>query len=446
LLALPAAHEEKELTSVSSAVWCVVAGAVLVLMALSNSVLKRLPLTASMFYLALGVVLGPAVLGVLELPSLSDSKLVERVTEAAVLISLFTAGLKLRMPLQDRRWVLPVALATISMALTVGLIALLGVFVLGLSLGAAVLLGAIIAPTDPVLASDVQVSDPYDRDRLRFSLTGEAGLNDGTAFPFVMLGLGLLGLHDIGAGGWRWWSVDLVWAVAGGLAVGALLGTLVGRVVLYLRAQHREALGLDEFLALGLIALAYGFALLLHTYGFLAVLAAGVALRRIELRHSDATAAREPAHVNREQASETAGRDCEEAPAEMAQAVLRFNEQIERIAEVAVVVLLGVLIGSATFPPHTAWVVVAVLLVIRPASVFATATRLACSGEQRVLMSWFGIRGVGSMYYLAYAVQHGVSGEVAAQLTGVTLAIVATSIVVHGVSVTPLMNVYSRRR
>ena len=430
----------------SAAAWCVVAGAVLVLMALSGSVLKRLPLTASMFYLALGVVLGPAVLGVLDLPSLSDSKLVERFTEAAVVISLFTAGLKLRLPLQDRRWMLPVALATVSMTLTVGMIALLGVFVLGLSVGAAVLLGAILAPTDPVLASDVQVSDPYDRDRLRFSLTGEAGLNDGTAFPFVMLGLGLMGLHEIGAGGWRWWSVDLAWAVAAGVGIGALLGTLVGRVVLYLRAQHREAVGSDEFLTLGLIALAYGVALLLHTYGFLAVFAAGVALRRIELSHSDAAAAREPAHIDREHASEMAARDGEAPPAEMAQAVLSFNEQIERIAEVAVVVVLGSLIASATFPPNTAWIVVAVLLVIRPAAVFVTATRSAYSREQRALMSWFGIRGVGSMYYLAYAVQHGVSGETAAQLTGVTLAVVATSIVVHGLSVTPLMNLYSRGR
>ena len=431
----------------SIAGWCIVAGGVLMLMALSSSILKRLPLTTAMFYLALGVVLGPAVVGVLEVPSLSESKLVERLTEAAVVISLFTAGLKLRMPLQDWRWVLPVILATVSMALTVGMIALLGVFVLGLPIGAAVLLGAIIAPTDPVLASDVQVSDPYDRDRVRFSLTGEAGLNDGTAFPFVMLGLGLMGLHDIGAGGWRWWAVDVAWAVSGGIGIGALLGTLIGRVVLYLRSHHQEALGLDEFITLGLIALAYGLALLAHTYGFLAVFAAGVALRRIELRHSDAAGAPEPGNSDRQkEASTIAASEGEATPAEMAQAVLGFNEQIERIAAVAVVVVLGALLASATFPPNTAWVVVAVLLVIRPASVFIGAIRSASSAQQRVLMSWFGIRGVGSIYYLAYAIQQGLSGEIAAQLTGVALAIVATSIVAHGVSVTPLMNLYSRGR
>ena len=117
-----------------------------------------------------------------------------------MLISLFTAGFKLKLPWQDRRWRVPVRLATVSMVLTVGGLALAGVFLLGLPLGAAVLLGAILAPTDPVLASDVQVANADDRDRLRFGLTAEGGLNDGTAFPFVMLGLGLLGLHDLGPG------------------------------------------------------------------------------------------------------------------------------------------------------------------------------------------------------------------------------------------------------
>jgi NhaP-type Na+/H+ or K+/H+ antiporter len=120
------------------------------------------------------------------------------------------------------------------MALTVGLITLVGVYLLALPLGAAVLLGGILAPTDPVLASDVQVDEPDDRDRLRFSLTGEGGLNDGAAFPFVMLGLGLLGMHELGDGGWQWLWVDVLWALAGGLLIGALLGS-----------NHRQAGGLS---------------------------------------------------------------------------------------------------------------------------------------------------------------------------------------------------------
>jgi sodium/hydrogen antiporter len=121
------------------------------------------------------------------------------------------------------------------MIVTIALIALGGVYWLQLPVGAAILVGAVLAPTDPVLASDVQVSDPFDPDRLRFALTGEAGLNDGTAFPFVMLGLGLLGLHELGAAGWRWLAFDLVWAVTAGLAVGALCGTLIARLMDSLR-------------------------------------------------------------------------------------------------------------------------------------------------------------------------------------------------------------------
>ena len=158
------------------------------------------------------------------------------------------------------------------MTITVGLVALVGVYVLGLPLGAAILLGAVLAPTDPVLASDVQLESAADTDRFRFSITGEAGLNDGTAFPFVMLGLGLLGLHELGEGGWRWLTVDVVWAITGGLAIGAAGGMAIGRLVVYLRREHKESVGADEFLALGLIAFVYGAAVLTHTYGFLAVL------------------------------------------------------------------------------------------------------------------------------------------------------------------------------
>ncbi|MDF2762884.1 MAG: sodium/hydrogen exchanger, partial [Thermomicrobiales bacterium] len=260
----------------------IVVGAVFILMALSGSVLKRLPLSTSMLYLAAGVLIGPHALNLIHFDPTSEAAIVERVTEVAVIVSLFTAGLKLRVPLRDPLWRLPIVLASWSMALTVGLIALVGVAALEMPFGAAILLGAVLAPTDPVLASDVQVSGPRDRDRLRFTLTGEAGFNDGTAFPFVMLGLGLLGLHETGEGGWRWLAVDVLWAIPGGLLVGALLGTATGRLILFLRREHKEAVGLDDFLALGLIALSYGTALLLHTYGFLAVFAAGLALRKIE--------------------------------------------------------------------------------------------------------------------------------------------------------------------
>jgi len=423
----------------------IIVGAVFIVMALSGSVLKRLPLSTSMLYLAAGVLIGPHALNLIHFDPIMEAAIVERITEVAVIVSLFTAGLKLRVPLRDPLWRLPVVLASWSMALTVGFIALVGVVALELPLGAAILLGAVLAPTDPVLASDVQVSGPRDRDRLRFTLTGEAGLNDGTAFPFVMLGLGLLGLHETGEGGWRWLAVDVLWAIPGGLLIGALLGTATGRVILFLRREHKEAVGLDDFFALGLIAFSYGAALLVHTYGFLAVFAAGLALRRIEA--SSVGQEQAPDEVVASAAAEGRGEeiatDPETAPAHMTQAVLGFTEQLERIGEVAVMLLVGVMISVTAVPSDALWFVPLLLLVIRPVAAAMGMIGSDTTWLQRAYIAWFGIRGIGSIYYLMYAITHGVSEETARLLTGLTLAVVATSVVVHGVSVTPLMRRYS---
>jgi NhaP-type Na+/H+ or K+/H+ antiporter len=426
--------------------WFTITGALFVTLALSSTVLRRLPLTTAMLYLVVGVLIGPVGIGLLVLDPLDRSLLLERATELVVIISLFSAGLKLRSPLTDSRWRIPVRLAFVSMTLTVGAVTLVGIYGLGLPVGGAVLLGAILAPTDPVLASDVQVEDPRDQDRLRFGLTGEAGLNDGTAFPFVMLGLGLLGLHELGEVGWRWLAVDVLWAIPAGLAIGALLGTLCGDLIIHLRQEQRESVGADDFLALGLISLSYGPALLAHTYGFLAVFAAGVALRRVERLSTEEGAAREPdaaptVHVDD---AEQMATDAEHAPEFMARAVLGFSEQLERIGTVAVVILVGGMV-AVLFPAADAvWFVPLLLLVIRPLSV--TLGLLGShTGEVRTgLISWFGIRGVGSIYYLMYAVEHGLPDELAARLTALVLTTVAVSIFVHGTSVTPLMKLYGR--
>lgn len=423
---------------------CIVAGALLIAMTLGGSFIARLPLSAAMLYLGVGVAVSPVGLGLLKLDAMKNAVLLERLTEVAVLVSLFTCGMKLEFRWRDGRWRIPVQLATVSMVLTVAAVAALGVYLLNLPLGAAVLLGAILAPTDPVLASDVQVADPGDRDRLRFGLTGEGGLNDGTAFPFVMLGLGLLGLHELGEGGWRWWAVDVLWAVAGGLALGWLLGTLVGRAILYLRMRHREALGSDEFIALGLIALTYGLALLSHTYGFLAVFAAGLALRRIDEPHArPQLPAPDPGEILSPAEQEASGA---EAPAHMMRAVARFNSQLESFVEVAIVLAVGVLVATTRFRPEVLWFIPVLFLVVRPLAVYIGLLGTRVRGAQRNLMGWFGIRGIGSLYYLLYAINHHIERALAQQLLSITLAVVVASVVAHGVSVTPLMKRYEARK
>ncbi len=449
------------------AVWSAVVGLLLIVMALGDSLLARLPLSTSMLYLVVGAAVSPLWLGWTALAPGTHTKALEQLAEIVVLLSLFGSGLKMSAGLSDGRWLLPLRLAIVSMLVTVALLAGVGVLALGLPLGAAILLGGILAPTDPVLASDVQVAKPGDRDRLRFSLTGEAGLNDGTAFPLVLLGLGLLGLHDIGAGGLTWFAVDVVWAVTAGVGIGALLGTAVGRLVLYLRRTHKEAVGLDNFLSLGLIGLAYGGADLAHGYGFLAVFAAGVALRRLEQQAAERGVGGLPADaqskgaVRRKRSAEVAAEahanpdashaqrvatNPKHAPAFMAHAMLAFNEQIERIGEMAAVVTLGMLLWAVEWRLASWGFVAALLLVIRPISVAVGLFGSKTSASQRGLVGWFGIRGIGSLYYLTYAMNHGLSRELAANLGALVFSTVAVSIVVHGVSVTPLMALYERRK
>jgi len=422
------------------ALGCIVVGLLLIAMTLGGSFIARLPLSAAMLYLCVGWAIGPNGLRLLELDATRDVLLIERLTEIAVLISLFTAGFKLRLPWRDPRWRIPVRLASLSMLVTVAAMTAIGVGLLDLPLGAAVLLGAILAPTDPVLASDVQVSDADDRDRLRFGLTGEGGLNDGTAFPFVMLGLGLLGVHELGAWGTRWWLVDVAWATAGGIAIGFVVGALIGRLVLHLRLRHREALGADEFIAFGTIALAYGLALVTHTYGFLAVFSAGLALRGI----ADSST-QDPMAIARAASNESAA-DAQRVPASMMSAVQRFNEQLERFGEVAVVVAVGALLATISLPREALWLVPLLFLVVRPLSVYAGLAGADASPMQKRMMAWFGIRGIGSIYYLMYAIRHEIDADLAQRLLGLTLAVVVTSVVAHGISVTPLMNRYERLR
>ncbi len=429
------------------ALWFLVAGLLLLLMALLSTVLRRLPLSVAQFYLLVGVGIGPLGIGLLVVDPIEDAKLLEVLSEIAVTLSLFAAGLKLRTPLTNDRWRLPLRLATISMTATVGLIAAIGVVFLGLPLGAAVLLGAVLAPTDPVLAADVQVEEPNDRDRLRFSLTGEAGLNDGAAFPFVMLGLGLLGLHELGEWGWRWVTVDLVWAVFGGLAIGAALGIATGRLVVHLRREHKEATGTDDFLALGLVALSYGLALLVSTYAFLAVFAAGLALRFEERRHvEDEADPAEDIEARAEQGeAEEVATGAETAPAYMASAVLGFAEQFERIGAVALVVLVGSLLTFAAWTWEAAVFVLLLLFVVRPAAVALGLFGADISSVQRRLVTWFGMRGIGSVYYLMFAETHGLYDGFSELLLGLVLTTITASIVLHGLSVTPLMVWYRGR-
>ncbi len=430
--------------------WVLIIGVLLIIMVLSSALLKRLALSTAMIYLMVGFALGPAWWGVLTPHPLVHAALLERVAEVAVLISLFSVGLKLGLPLSNRHWLLPLRLALGSMTLTVALITAAGVLGLGLPLGAAILLGAILAPTDPVLASSVQVESSGDRDRLRFSLSGEGGLNDGTAFPFVMLGLGLLGLHDLGSWGWRWLVVDVLWTTATGLLIGGALGAMIGRLVVYLRTRLQESVGLDEFLALGLIALAYGIAMLCHANGFLSVFAAGIALQRVKEQsrraHSPTKITSGQHDIQEDYEPAAHATHVDHASAYMMYAVRDFNEQMDRISELTVVLVVGAMLTFIHLSISALGFLALLFLVIRPASVWIGMLGAPVSGDQRMMIAWFGIRGIGSVYYLMYAIHHGLPTTMAEQIMSLSLAAVTASIVLHGISVRPMMDLYRRRK
>jgi len=437
--------------------WMAVLGVLLLIFALASAFLRWLPITTSLIYLGFGVLIGQLGIGLWEMEFLHIAGWMEHLTEVAVLVSLFVSGLKLRMPLRHPAWKSAYVLAGPVMLACIGGVTLLCHYVFGLSWGVAVLIGAILAPTDPVLASLVQVNDARDSDRLRYGLSGEAGFNDGTAFPFVVFGLMLIAQGQLEADWVGEWALHrLLWAVPAGLLIGFLLGKLVGRVAIYLRARHTDtAMSPNDSLALALIALAYVGAELAGAWGFLAVFAAGLGLRHAEIAAADDSATPSEELINdavphlaegglAPRALSLDDRQLGQprvAAGVLMGDVLAFGGQLERSLEVLLVTMLGVLVSV-----HWDSLGLALFLLIRPLSVMLLMPRCYLDRAQCLTAGWFGIRGIGSLYYLSYAVTHGLLPDEAQTIIGLVLSVVALSIVLHGLSTQPLLRRYERSR
>lgn len=439
-------------------VWFAMLGAVLLLLALSSSYLRWVPVTSSLVCLGLGMFLGTSGLGLLQLDLSESSGWMEHLTEVAVLFSLFFNGLKLRLPLRDRRWWSAFYLAGPVMLSCIAGVTLLLHYGFELGWGGSLLIGAILAPTDPVLATLVQVADAQDGDPVRFSLSGEAGLNDGVAFPFVMLGLFL---QQPSGQPWfsEWLVKDMLWAVPAGLLLGYFMGRGLGKLTLYLRLRNDDCtVSPNDYLALALIALAYVSAEIIQAYGFLAVFAAGLGLRQAEVQTSsnpeDPAAEHlvQPVVGHQHAAPERALKgdvqalaDSQVAAGIMLGDMLAFGSLIERAMEVFLVTMLGVVLIE-----HWDWRAVplaaALFVVIRPVSVLLFPRPGVLTLRQRGLLSWFGIRGIGSFYYLFYALNHGLPPALAGQSINLVLCVVALSILVHGLSVQPLLAWYEAHK
>jgi sodium/hydrogen antiporter len=444
--------------------WMALIGAVLLCMALSSAYIKQLPITSGGVYLALGLALSPAWLDWVRIDFVAWSEPFERLTEVAVLVSLFVTGLKLRLPLSDAAWAAAYRLAAPVMVASIAGVAIVVHFGLGLDWPVSFLLGAVLAPTDPVLASEVSVNDAADHDRVRYGLSGEAGFNDGAAFPFVIFALTWI---NVGSVEWGWvteWAFfRIAWAVPAGLVLGYVLGQGVGRLAIWLRSRHRETNAPNDFLALALIALCYAGAEAIYAWGFLAAFAAGVGFRRAERkttmenplskqlgspsaseeqRVADLPVPPPAEETARPRVGEHELADPTRAAGVVVSDILSFGETAERLLEVMMVVLVGVCLAF-----YWDWravpVALALFFVIRPIATFVFLIGTKTTGLQRSMMAWFGIRGIGSLYYLSYVLHHGLSTGVDESIS-LVLSTIALSIVMHGLSGQPVLRFYER--
>jgi len=371
--------------------------------------------SASLIYLGLG--LGAALiielLGVQWLSPLRDSALLEHLSEFAVIVALFGTGLRLERALDPRGWGSVARLLGIVMPLTIAAVAWFGTSVMGLSLGAAIILGAALAPTDPVLAGDVGVGPPGEEDEHepRFAVTAEAGLNDGLAFPFVFLGV-----FVAAEGGtdwvWVWLSADVLYAVLVGLVLGALGGYVIGASVVWLRDRRLLTDALDGWIAVAAVLLVYGLTEVAGAYGFLAAFSAGVGFRRYEHGH------------------------------ELNRRVHDGAEVVEKFCELGVILLLGSMVTLAGVGEvgWAGWLLVPLLLlVIRPAATAVAFVGSSMPAREVAFIAWFGVRGIGSLYYVAVALGLGVlSVEESRDIFWTVVACIVVSVVVHGVTASPL--------
>ena len=371
--------------------------------------------SASIVHLVIGVALAIA-LDLVDAPLLGlveDAEVVEHATEVAVIVALFATGLRIDRDLTRRGWSSVALLLAVVMPLTIVAVALWGALAMGLSLGAAIVLGAALAPTDPVLAGDLGVGPPGEggEEEPRFAVTAEAGLNDGLAFPFVLLGLLLAG--DPGAAGVLEWTLaDALYATVVGLALGAIIGRLAASAATRLRERDLLDKRLDGWAAIAAVLLIYGASELVGAYGFLAAFAGGLAFRRRERDH------------------------------EYNAGVHSGAEMAEKILELAVIVALGaaLTLDGAGTPGLSGWLLVPLLLlVVRPLATLATFVRSRMAVRERLWIGWFGVRGVGSLYYASAAVASGLLAPAEGRLVLWTVvACVVVSILVHGASGSPL--------
>lgn len=394
-------------------------GVLIALVAWLPLALKRLPLSLPIVCIAIGAALGHyAPTPVVPLPS-AHPVFVEHFTELVVIIALMGAGLKIDRVFGWKRWAVTWRLLGPTMLLTIAGVTLIGVWVLVLPLPLAILLGGVMAPTDPVLAADVQVGPPKsgEDDEVRFGLTSEAGLNDGLAFPFVNLAIALAAASMTGeAWATKWVLHSVIWEIVAGAGIGWLVGQLFGWITFHIPAESKLAQTGDGVIAIAATLITYGLCEMAQSYGFLGVFVAAMAIRHAHRSH------------------------------EFQREMHDFTEQIERIAMMAGLLLFGGALVSGLLAPLGWPEILAagiILLVVRPVAGAIGLLGFKAGRSEKLTLAFFGIRGVGSFYYLAYGLNHMEGGD-QSRLWALLSLVVLVSVLLHGLTVTPVMRSLDR--
>jgi NhaP-type Na+/H+ or K+/H+ antiporter len=385
-------------------------GVALLIMSIRPALQHKRLINIPILYLLVGALMTSIGLPIIT-PSSGDLAVtvIERISEIIVIISLAGAGFAIDVGTNWRRWIPSWCLIGIAMPLTIGAIFVLGWQIAGLSLASAVLLGAALAPTDPVLARAVQVGGPGKKqDGARVALTSEAGLNDGLAFPFVWLAIGLAGAASLSDFNWtQWFLYDAVYRTVAGIAVGVGCGWFITKILFGPLGDATNERGNPVIVLLSSTFVAYGFAEALHGYGFLSVF--------VSARASLVFAQNTTAEPYEKMAHNSA-------------------DQIEAVLMAVLLLWFGAYIGAELWHQWT-WtdlaIALATLLIIRPVIAFLSMIRTCGNWRDRMKVSFFGIRGMGSIFYIAYAQTHADFDGIddVWRIAGLTILL---SIVIHG--------------
>lgn len=388
-------------------------GGASLMMAWMPVITRKLKISYSIVYVILGFVLYRFIDVLPEPNPTKEINTTLRLTELVVIVSLMGTGLKIDERFSFRAWSIPLRLVSITMLLSIGITAFLGYLWLGFSIPSAILLGASLAPTDPVLASDVQVGPPLDKQKseVRFALTAEGGLNDSMAFPFTWLAIAFaassLNMETVAT----WLIKDLGLRIVVGLICGLLMGKGLAYLLFHLPRNTKLKRPADGFLALSATLLVYGITELVHGYGFLAVFVCAVTLRNFEIDHKY----HKKLHA--------------------------FSDQIERLLVAMVLILFGGSIANGILSILN-WQLVlfglASIFIVRPLCAYFSVIGTPMSLKEKATISFFGIKGVGSLFYLSFALNEAPFENVV-ELWGVISFIVLCSILIHGFSAAKTM-------